>query len=68
MWVPISAGVADAEIVLGVLIQIFRGDGIAADRGFPRERGISLKNSSALGLSIPNVVPRCTERLLTVSI
>jgi hypothetical protein len=44
MGVPISAGVADAEIVLGVLIEIFRGDGVAADRGFPREREISLKN------------------------
>jgi hypothetical protein len=42
--VPISAGVADAEIVLGVLIEIFRGDGVAADRGFPREREISLTN------------------------
>jgi len=44
MWFPISARVADAEIVLGVLIEIFRSDGVAGNRSFPREREISLKN------------------------
>jgi hypothetical protein len=30
--------------VLGVLIEIFRGNGIAADRGFPREGNVPLED------------------------
>jgi hypothetical protein len=33
----------DAEIVLGVLVEIFRGDGVA-NRGFAREGNVALKN------------------------
>ena len=43
MWVRLAAGIADAEIVLGVLIEIFRTDGVAADPGFPRESDVSLE-------------------------
>src|SRR6478609_8111567 len=34
----------DAEIVLGVLVEIFRGDGIAANCGLAREANVALKN------------------------
>jgi hypothetical protein len=34
----------DTEIVLGMLVQIFRGDGIAANRGLPRERDVALED------------------------
>ena len=34
----------DAEIVLGVLVEIFRGDGVAANRGLAREGNVALKN------------------------
>jgi hypothetical protein len=34
----------DTEIVLGMLVQIFRGDGIAANRDFARERDVALEN------------------------
>ena len=34
----------DAEIVLGVLVKIFRGDPIAADRRLARKADVALKN------------------------
>jgi hypothetical protein len=38
------AGVGDAEVVLGVLIVILDGDTVIADRSFPCERDVPLKN------------------------
>ena len=34
----------DAKIVLGVLVEIFRGDGVAANRDLAREGDVALKN------------------------
>jgi hypothetical protein len=34
----------DAEIVLGVLVEILRGDGVTANRGLAREANVALKN------------------------
>jgi hypothetical protein len=34
----------DTEIVLGMLVQIFRGDGIVANRGLARERDVPLED------------------------
>ncbi len=39
----VAARVDDAEIVLGVLIEIFRRDAVAARRSFTRKRDISFE-------------------------
>ena len=39
----VAARVGDAEIVLGVLIEIFRRDAVAARRSFTRKRDISFE-------------------------
>jgi len=39
----VAARVRDAEIVLGVLIEIFCRDAVATRRGFPRKRDISFE-------------------------
>jgi hypothetical protein len=38
-----AARIGDAQIVLGMLTEIFRGDAVAADCGFPREANVPLK-------------------------
>jgi len=38
----------DTEIVLGILIEIFRGDRVTADRGLAREADVALKDLMAL--------------------
>ena len=44
LLIAVAAGVGDAEIVLGVLIEIFDGDTVIADRSFPCERDVPLEN------------------------
>jgi hypothetical protein len=44
LLIAITVRTCDAEIVLGMLVEIFRGDGVAANRGLPREGNIALKN------------------------
>jgi hypothetical protein len=39
----LAARIGDAEIVLGVLIEIFRGNAVVADSGFPRESDVPLE-------------------------
>ena len=36
-------GVGDAEVLFGVLIEIFGGNGVAADRGLPCEDDVALE-------------------------
>ena len=46
-WALLSAiavRIGNAEIVLGVLIEIFRSDTVVPDRGFPRERDVAFKD------------------------
>ena len=44
LLIAVTAGVGDAEVVLGVLIEIFDGDTVIADRSFPCERDVPLEN------------------------
>jgi hypothetical protein len=44
LLIAVAAGVGDAEVVLGVLIEIFDGDTVIADRSFPCERDVPLEN------------------------
>jgi hypothetical protein len=44
LLIAVMAGVGDAEVVLGVLIVILDGDTVIADRSFPCERDVPLKN------------------------
>ncbi len=43
LLIALAARIVDAQIVLGVLIEIFRGDAVVADRGFPREGDVPLE-------------------------
>ncbi len=44
LLIAVAGGVGDAEVVLGVLIEIFDGDTVIADRSFPCERDVPLEN------------------------
>jgi hypothetical protein len=44
LLIAIAARIGDAEIVLGMLIKIFRRNGVPSNRGFSREGNISLEN------------------------
>jgi hypothetical protein len=44
LLIAVAAGVGDAEVVLGVLIEIFDGDTVIANRSFPSERNVPLEN------------------------
>ena len=44
LLITVAAGVDDTEVVLGVLIAIFDGDTVIADRSFPCERDVPLEN------------------------
>src|SRR5215204_4474820 len=44
LLIAVAAGVGDAEVVFGVLIEIFDGDTVIADRSFPCERDVPLEN------------------------
>jgi hypothetical protein len=43
LLIALAVRIGDAQIVLGMLIEIFRGDAVAADRGLPREANVPLK-------------------------
>ena len=38
------AGVREPKIVLGMLIEIFRGDAVVGGRGLPRKRDVALED------------------------
>jgi hypothetical protein len=44
LLIGLAAGIVEAEIMLGVLVEIFRGNGVAADCGLAREGDVALKN------------------------
>ena len=44
LLIAVAAGIGDAEVVLGVLIEIIDGDTVIADRSFPSERDVPLEN------------------------
>jgi hypothetical protein len=44
LLIAVAAGVRDAEVVLGVLIEIFDVDTVTANRSFPSERNVPLEN------------------------
>jgi hypothetical protein len=48
----VAARVCEAEIVLGVLIEIFRRNAVAADRSFPREGDVTLKYLSGVAAKL----------------
>jgi hypothetical protein len=44
LLIALAARIGDAQIVLGVLIEIFRSDAVAAGSGFTREGNIALED------------------------
>ena len=46
LLIAVAAGIGDAEIMLGMLIEIFSRDTVVPDRGFPCERDVALENLS----------------------
>ena len=71
MLAPLAVLFADAEIVLGMLIEIFRGHPVVADGGFPSEGDVALEylmsaaaNFDAGAVAVETLVSLLRTRLL----
>jgi hypothetical protein len=60
LLIALAALIGDAQIVLGVLIEIFRSNAVAANRGFPHEDDVPLEDlvGAAAGLDVGALLSR----------
>jgi hypothetical protein len=63
--IALAVRIVDAEIVLGVLVQIFRRNAVVTDHGFPRKSDVTLENlvGAAADLDVGAVA---VERLIVL--